>query len=162
MLPNVLNRHSNGNRSNELEVPQVPFASANSIRSNTPLNAPPLSTSPSLSANYLPTKFSDSLLYNGFRRRNIGKTAPPGIPKRGGGREAFKQGEARMPGANDEDYDGVQSGWFGKDGAKKPMRLRWNRFKWTLFCSIVLVCLSSITHRLARIGSDLFCTRSLI
>lgn len=86
MLPNVLNRHSNGNRSNELEVPQVPFASANSIRSNTPLNAPPLSTSPSLSANYLPTKFSDSLLYNGFRRRNIGKTAPPGIPKRGGGR----------------------------------------------------------------------------
>lgn len=139
MLSNVLNRHSNSHRPNELEVPQVPFASANSLRSNTPLNPPPpLSTSPSLSANYLPTKFSDSLLYNGFRRRNL-KTAPPGIPKRGGGREAFKQGEARMPGANDEDYDGVQSGWFGKDGGKTPMRLRWNRFKWTLFCSIVLV-----------------------
>ena len=145
MLSNVLNRHSSGAHDNNgLEPPSVPFASSNSFRSNSPQNKESFqlqasSSTPSLSANYLPAKFSDSLLYNGFRRRNLNKSLPAGVPKRGGGREAFKQGEARMPGANDEDYDGVQTGWFGKDGAAKPMRLRWNRFKWTLFVSNILV-----------------------
>ncbi|KAF7330857.1 hypothetical protein MVEN_02425100 [Mycena venus] len=35
-----------------------------------------------------------------------------------------------MPGQNDEDYDGVTSGWFG--GGKKGRKLRWNKFKWIL------------------------------
>jgi hypothetical protein len=54
-------------------------------------------------------------------------------PKRGGGVEAFRSGEARMPGANDEDYDGVSGGWFGGGGKTRGRRLRWTKFKWILF-----------------------------
>ena len=41
-----------------------------------------------------------------------------------------------MPGANDEDYDGVDN-LFGKDG-KKP-KMHWNRFKWILFIVNLIV-----------------------
>jgi len=62
------------------------------------------------------------------------------IPKRGGGREAFKSGEARMPGEGDDDYDGVNSGWFGGAAGGRPKpRMRWNRFKWILFVSNILL-----------------------
>lgn len=62
------------------------------------------------------------------------------LPKRGGGREAFKSGEARMPGEQDDDYDGINSGWFGgKDGGRTKPRMRWNRFKWILFISNIVV-----------------------
>jgi hypothetical protein len=57
------------------------------------------------------------------------------VPKRGGGREAFRPGEARMPGPGDEDYDGVMP----RHGSKTRPRLRWNRFKWVLFLSNSLV-----------------------
>jgi len=119
----------------QLEPPSAPFAG--SIRSNSPRTDSPLLSSDtplSLSVNYLPTKFSDAVLYNGLKRRN-GKGSPLELPKRGGGREAFRSGESRMPGDGDEDYDGVQSAWFAKDGGHKKPRLRWNRFKVILFIS---------------------------
>lgn len=90
----------------------------------------------SLTINYLPHKFSNTLLSPGPRKRK-GKDGTPGMPKRGGGVEAFKSGEARMPGENDEDYDGVSGDFFGaRHGNKK---LRWNKFKWFLFASNTLV-----------------------
>ena len=54
---------------------------------------------------------------------------------RGGGRDAFKANESRMPGDGDDDYDGVD---FEKSG-RKGGRLRWNRFKWILFVSNLVV-----------------------
>ena len=70
------------------------------------------------------------------------------LPKRSGGREAFKSNEPRMPAEEDEDYDGVTGGWFGgKDNGHTRPRMRWNRFKWTLFVANVCVCLFS---RLSR------------
>jgi hypothetical protein len=63
------------------------------------------------------------------------------LPKLGGGVEAFRSGESRMPGQGDEDYDGVTGGWFGgkEGGSTPPRRLRWNKFKWTLFVANVFV-----------------------
>lgn len=91
-------------------------------------------SSPSLSVNYLPNKFGGQLV---SRKRN--PTGIAGVPKRGGGREAFRADEARMPGNGEEDYDGVQSTWFGdKHPTKKPV-LRWTKFKWILFFANVLV-----------------------
>ena len=120
----------------QLEPPTLPFASNLSVRSGTesPLLRP--QSSQSLSINYLPSKFSDAVLYNGLKNRGKGLHLGP---KRGGGREAFRSGEARMPGEGDEDYDGVQGNIFGKEGGRTQPRLRWNKFKWTLFCSNVLV-----------------------
>ncbi|TDL16179.1 hypothetical protein BD410DRAFT_902166 [Rickenella mellea] len=131
-----------------LEPPSAPFATGSSnsghnspkgsYRSLTPLASSEASGPVSLSVNFLPHKFSGPLPGSIFRRKN-GKGGGddvdgPGIPKRGGGREAFRSGEARMPGDGDEDYDGVTSGWFGgKAGGKTKPRLRWNRFKWILF-----------------------------
>ena len=45
----------------------------------------------------------------------------PRVPKRGGGLDAFRSGEARMEGS----------------GAKK---LRWTKFKWIIFVTNTLVC----------------------
>ena len=95
-----------------------------------------------LSANYLPSKFSNTLLLaSGSRKRKFThRDVDTILPKRGGGVEAFKSGEARMPKENDEDYDGVSSGWFGGKGASQGHpKLRWNKFKWTLFAANVLV-----------------------
>jgi hypothetical protein len=89
---------------------------------DTPLLSRP-GTPSSLSQHYLPQKFAP--LTNVRRRK--GYAADPTLPKRGGGREAFGAGTARMPDAKDEDYDGVQNG-FGAGGAGK-----WTRFKWILF-----------------------------
>jgi hypothetical protein len=94
-------------------------------------------SSVSLSVNYIPHKFSDAM----FRQRK----GFPAMPKLGGGVEAFRSGEARMPGANDEDYDGVQSGWLGAKDRQTGRRMRWTRFKWILFSANVLVsCCSFI------------------
>lgn len=91
----------------------------------------------SLSANFIPHKFSDAMLSGPIRRRK-GDLGPK-IPKVGGGIEAFRSGEARMPGESDEDYDGVQSGWFGNKDRTTRRRMRWTRFKWILFFSNILV-----------------------
>lgn len=96
----------------------------------------------SLSVNYLPAKFSSTLLDPGPRRRKPkGLDAVP--EPRGGGVEAFRAGESRMPATNDEDYDGVtlNRGWFkkGRKGISSPRRLRWTKFKWILFFANTVV-----------------------
>ncbi|CAA7261194.1 unnamed protein product [Cyclocybe aegerita] len=110
----------------------------------------------SLSVNYLPTKFSSgnlAALEEGPRRR-VGRSgrerelSESGVPKMGGGVDAFRTGEARIAGHADEDEDeesdlmedGNSRMWFGRGGGggiskgvtrhRKP--LRWNKFKWTL------------------------------
>ncbi|KAL0575717.1 hypothetical protein V5O48_006251 [Marasmius crinis-equi] len=88
----------------------------------------------SLSVNYLPAKFSDALV---SRRGPVKRVA-----KRGGGADAFKPGEARMPVAGDEDYDGVSTGVFG---GKNSRPMSWNKFKWILFCTNTVLALWSIT-----------------
>ena len=66
------------------------------------------------------------------------------LPKQGGGRGAFKNNEARMPGDGDEDYDGVDV--FGnKEGGRTKPKARWNRFKWCLFLANTLVSTLSFT-----------------
>ncbi|KAF9258141.1 hypothetical protein L218DRAFT_877781 [Marasmius fiardii PR-910] len=101
----------------------------------------------SLSVNYLPSKFSDAVIHptaNPRRRPGKGKNK---IPKAGGGTEAFKSGEARMPVEGDEDYDGVSTGWFGGNTAepRSGSPMKWNRFKWVLFCTNTLLMMYSIT-----------------
>lgn len=114
--------------------PNAPFAhqsSGTSLRSMSPGPTPSEASGPvSLSINYLPSKFSQP----GFRKR--GKGEQPLLPKRGGGREAFRSDAGRMPTEGDEDYDGVQGPIFGKQGKKK---MKWNRFKWQLFAANFLV-----------------------
>ncbi|KAF9781868.1 hypothetical protein BJ322DRAFT_1101183 [Thelephora terrestris] len=105
-------------------------------------NTPPLPTadSSSLSINYLPAKFGASLV---SRRRYGKEVSVSEMPKRGGGREAFRANEPRMPGAHDEDYDGAQGAWFGTD-SKKPL-LRWTRFKWIMFVANVSLTIYSLS-----------------
>ena len=75
----------------------------------------------SLSVNYIPSKFSR------FRNRKSGKYySVHGLPKDGGGLQAFKTNEARMP----------------QEGKGK---LKWNKFKWVLFVTNSLVCFFSFT-----------------
>ncbi|KAI0789373.1 tetraspanin Tsp2, partial [Abortiporus biennis] len=133
-----------------LEPPSAPFASrSGSFRSLSPKTDTPLMSSDkhlstSLSINYLPSKFSNSIT-----KRRGGKDVDYMMPKQGGGREAFRSNEARMPGEGDDDYDGVSSGWFGgKEGKTRP-RLRWNRFKWILFCTNLLLTLYSLAGLIA-------------
>jgi hypothetical protein len=84
----------------------------------------------------------------GARKRKSGKKGDPinpVMPKRGGGVEAFRSGEARMPGEGDEeDYDGL---WFGGnpgDTGPTKRKLRWNKFKWMLFLANVMVCITIV------------------
>ncbi|EDR03560.1 tetraspanin Tsp2 family [Laccaria bicolor S238N-H82] len=99
------------------------------------------SSSVSLSVNYLPSKFSNSMLAYPKNRKSK-KGINPGYPKMGGGVEAFRTGEARMGGEN-EDEDGVptRKSWFG---ARPNKKLRWNRFKWVLFTANTLLTLYSL------------------
>lgn len=127
-----------------LNPPAAPFASASNSGSASEASlaspppgpagapgAPPVS----LSVNYLPTKFSSTLLSPVNPRKRKGKGIDPVLPKRGGGVEAFRTGEARMPGQDDDDDD--DGPVFGAKGGKPSRRLRWNKFKWTLFiCNI--------------------------
>lgn len=104
---------------------------------NTPVL--PSADSSSLSINYLPTKFGAGLV----SRKRYGKdVSVSAMPKQGGGRDAFRANEPRMPGANDEEDDGVQGAWFGSN-SKKPI-LRWTRFKWILFAANVLLTIYSM------------------
>jgi hypothetical protein len=128
----------------EFLPPHAPFASSNSLHSlsprasNTHLLTPSDGrSSPSRSVNYLPAKFSGQL----FSRRRNGKNIS--VPKRGGGRDAFKANESRMPGNGDEDYDGIQGNLFGGDRGKR--KLRWTKFKWILFVANTLASFSSFS-----------------
>ncbi|KAG8852703.1 hypothetical protein FRB96_008559 [Tulasnella sp. 330] len=122
-----------------LTPPNPPFSIGASGRPNSGISISSLTPSQqekrdnrsSLSINYLPSKFSRPHSPGiSYRKANTG--GKKGGPKRGGGRDAFADGAARMPGANDTDYDGIAvDGWF----QGKPMnlqRLHWNRFKWIL------------------------------
>ncbi|EIW63764.1 uncharacterized protein TRAVEDRAFT_25217, partial [Trametes versicolor FP-101664 SS1] len=101
----------------------------------------------SLSVNYLPSKFSNTLIGSGMKRRKgKGMESDLHIPKRGGGREAFRANESRMPGDGDDDYDGVTFG--GAQGGRKG-RLRWNRFKWVLFVANTVFSAYSLTGLIA-------------
>ena len=110
----------------------------------------------SLSVNYLPSKFSSGVLYGGggggggdARRRPGVRESFPGVPKMGGGVDVFKSGEARMGGEgdgnddDDDDEDGDTRTWFvrGRKQNLHPLKkkLRWNKFKWILFVSNILV-----------------------
>jgi hypothetical protein len=67
--------------------------------------------------------------------------------KRGGGREAFRSSEARMPAEGDEDYDGITGRWFGgKEGAHARPHMHWNRFKWALFVANLAVSIFFLFH----------------
>ncbi|KAG6907252.1 hypothetical protein DXG01_009705 [Tephrocybe rancida] len=116
----------------------VPFAGGGS---STGAHTPNRETDLSLTVNYLPSKFSHTPLLPGasLSRKRKGGKAEMNVPKRGGGVEAFRSGEARMPGQGDDDYDGVQGRLFGKDGVGKKGRLRWNKFKWILFFANILL-----------------------
>lgn len=128
-----------------LEPPSRPFGESrsSSFRSLSPKQPDfPLisdgkhnSVDASLSVNYLPTKFSDRVLSGGPKRRKNWKRLDGVVPKRPGGREAFRSNEARMPGAGDEDEDGMD---IRAGGRTKP-KLRWTRFKWILaFANLVV------------------------
>jgi hypothetical protein len=95
--------------------PSAPFMN-NVSRDNLSVGS---TTNLSLSVNYIPSKFS------GFRNRKGGKyDDEPNLPKRGGGLQAFKTNEPRMP--------------QGKG------RLRWNKFKWILLATNTLLMFFSI------------------
>ncbi|KAG6906389.1 hypothetical protein DXG01_014155 [Tephrocybe rancida] len=95
----------------------------------------------SLTANDLLLKFAHTPLLPGasHSRKRKGRKSEMNGPKRGGGVESFRSGEARMPGQEDDGYDGVQGRVFGKDGAGKKGKLRWNKFKWILFFANILL-----------------------
>ncbi|KAF8638110.1 hypothetical protein AX16_010571 [Volvariella volvacea WC 439] len=127
-----------------LEKPQAPFTSRRlSSRTNSETHLRSESSDVSLSVNYLPSKFSSNLLqHTGARQRKI--------PKRGGGVDAFKGGEGRIPGQDDEDDD---DGLFGSkektngNAAASARKLKWNRFKWTLFGANIILGLTYLNTR---------------
>ncbi|KAG6896485.1 hypothetical protein C0992_007977 [Termitomyces sp. T32_za158] len=124
----------------DLDARNAPFAGTLALHNRDITDA----SSVSLSVNYLPSKFSTTLLSPGgsaTRKRKNGKGIENIVPKRGGGVDAFKSGESRMGGPGDDDYDGLLLGPF-KDQKK---RLRWNGFKWTLFfANVLLTCYSLV------------------
>jgi hypothetical protein len=131
-----------------LMPPSAPFAhgyggSAASSSSSLGLAPPSLpaihadSTSNlSLSVNYLPSKFGAGIITNDVGPRRRHRKGLPGMPKRGGGVDAFRTGEARIGKGGDEDYDGIDDprGLMGKG-----RRMKWTRFKWILFVVNTLV-----------------------
>ncbi|KAF8650223.1 hypothetical protein AX16_005338 [Volvariella volvacea WC 439] len=124
-----------------LDKPQAPFASRRlSSRTTSETHLRSESSNVSLSVNYLPSKFSNNLLlHTGARQR---KTGGSRLPKQGGGVDAFKGGEGRIPGQDDEDDD---DGLFASkengngEAAVSARKLKWNRFKWILLAANILV-----------------------
>ncbi|KAH9854490.1 tetraspanin Tsp2 [Lenzites betulinus] len=116
--------------------PDVSLSSSDNRRTSIPT---------SLSVNYLPSKFSNTMLAGGIKRRKGKGMDDLHIPKRGGGREAFRANESRMPGDGDDDYDGVN---FGQQKGRKG-RLRWNRFKWVLFVANTIFSAYTLTGLIA-------------
>ncbi|KDR67334.1 hypothetical protein GALMADRAFT_147136 [Galerina marginata CBS 339.88] len=115
-----MNNSSSSDYGGLLNPPSAPFARGS--RDNLSV-ASGAASNLSLSVNYLPSKFS-SFSPVGARMRKGKGTDEPNLPKRGGGLEAFKTNEARMP--------------QGKG------RLRWNKFKWILFFTNTLMMFYSL------------------
>ena len=119
-----------------LEPPPVPSVGSTSRPISTATSLAPSTVS--LSVNYVPTKFS---VPEGVHKRRSAvnpRNGPNG--KAGGGREAFRSSEARMPDANDDDYDGVNDINILRGGPK----MRWNRFKWILFTTNLIISIYSL------------------
>ncbi|KAJ6578270.1 hypothetical protein B0H19DRAFT_932775 [Mycena capillaripes] len=118
-----------------LEPPSAPFKGGSRPAS-------PSGSAHSLTVNYLPSKFSNTLI---SRRRGLngkGGDGGMGMVPRGGGVEAFRANAARMPGAGDEDYDGVDL----RPGQLLPNRkLRWTRFKVILFIANIFLSIYSLS-----------------
>ncbi|KAJ7623347.1 hypothetical protein FB45DRAFT_752274 [Roridomyces roridus] len=133
-------RHILAPSSNMLEPPSAPFRPVS-----------PSGSTHSLATNYLPSKFSNSML---ARRRGLGGKGEfgGGMLPRGGGVEAFRAGASRMPSAGDEDYDGVDprnaggllGGVFGARG-RGGKAARWTRFKAILFVANIVLAVWSLT-----------------
>ncbi|KAJ6518056.1 hypothetical protein C8R47DRAFT_960212 [Mycena vitilis] len=115
-----------------LEPPSAPFK-------GTSRPASPAGSTHSLAANYLPSKFSNSLISRrrGFGGKDGGGGGETGMVPRGGGVAAFRANAARMPGAADEDYDGV-------DLRSRRAPARWTRFKIILFIANTFLSLYSL------------------
>ncbi|KAF8890126.1 hypothetical protein BD779DRAFT_1671481 [Infundibulicybe gibba] len=138
---------NNASSSGPLDPPHLPFGNG-SQRGGSPIRANAFGgSSMSLSVNYLPSKFSNPLPPSGVPRRRRGKSGKgidPRIgPKRGGGTQAFKTGQSRIPGQDDEEDE--LSGWLSGDSKRGKRKLRWNGFKWVLFMSNTLLAGYSIT-----------------
>lgn len=135
-----------------LEPPAAPFVVSPTLRSSgsIPASFDHESSSVSLSLNYLPKKFSSRMLNAGNprRRKNAGvgaKGVDPKFPKRGGGVDAFRSGEARMPSESNNDSDG----WLA--GRKTGKKMKWNRFKWVLFCANLVVRPSPVSRTASQL-----------
>ncbi|KIK69796.1 hypothetical protein GYMLUDRAFT_524373 [Collybiopsis luxurians FD-317 M1] len=133
-----------------LQPPVAPFALSAPSRSGSRDSEENGAANLSLTVNYVPSKFSGALLSpTGPRRRKptVTGVGATGIP-RGGGTDAFRSGEARMPDNNDDDYDGVniaRTGWFSKKERGSNRKLRWNMFKTILFFTNTVFFLSTLT-----------------
>jgi len=92
----------------------------------------------SLTVNYLPSKFSSSMLDPGGPRRRKGKGGDLKFPKRGGGVDAFRTGANRIPGREDEDE-------WARSKPGRPKKMKWTFFKWILFVANVLLSIYSLT-----------------
>ncbi|KZS93494.1 hypothetical protein SISNIDRAFT_411239 [Sistotremastrum niveocremeum HHB9708] len=121
-----------------LNPPNAPFRSQNRSPSLNSLSSSQkeYGAPTSLIVNYLPTKFTSPS--GAYKRRKGEKGDSEVVPKQGGGREAFRTGESRMPGLDDDDYDS------GRPGKRGKSRLRWNRFKWILFIANLLLSIYSL------------------
>jgi hypothetical protein len=111
-------------------LPPVPF---NFVPPSTARDS---SSNLSLTVNYLPSKFSATLLDPGGTRRRKKGEPDLYLPKRGGGVDAFKSGANRIPGREDEDE------WQQQ---KKNKRMKWTKFKWILFVANIFLSLYSLT-----------------
>lgn len=114
----ILSGHDNASSGDDYDPPSYP--PGNDSRDTLSHYCGPTGTTAtgvSLMVNYLPSKFSASLV-----SRKGDKGIEPHLPKSGGGVEAFRSGESRM----------------------SDRRLRWTKFKWILFCTNFCVRLSSI------------------
>ncbi|TXT07234.1 hypothetical protein VHUM_03404 [Vanrija humicola] len=99
---------------------QSSFVSLTDLRNNSKDKAP------SLSVNYVPTKFTKLHSPGDWAHRRA---------KVGGGRDAFAANAQRMGDIGTVDDDNGLVFQLGKGGlkAKHKPKLRWNRFKWILF-----------------------------
>ncbi|KAJ7062787.1 hypothetical protein C8F01DRAFT_104152 [Mycena amicta] len=108
-----------------LEPPRPPFVDSSGASSSSRSSSPGPTvdgSTVSLQINYVPSKFAAPAV-----RRRRGASRGLLTRKWGGGTDAFRAGEARIPRPNDDNYDGVDKGVVG--------RAKWNRFKWVLVVS---------------------------
>ncbi|CAA7262733.1 unnamed protein product [Cyclocybe aegerita] len=123
MLADMNNSSTSDSTTGLLEPPSAPFAGKRTPDSLTLSSGK--GSNLSLSVNYIPNKFSASIVSPVGARFRGAKSNGPSLPKRGGGLDAFKSNEARMP--------------QGRN------RLRWNKFKWILLATNTLLTLYSLS-----------------